>query len=106
MNRSELFLRLFLGTVSSFNLGTDGGQHGLSLFGMRAGRREVWILLEGFGGARRRDHFIALQGRLADEVRTLPVVGVGFIGVGCDGLVEGIYGGLAHYRIVLEIGVS
>ncbi len=75
----SLLLGFLLGAVGGFNLGAERSQHGLWLL-RHAGRwapspEYFW---KASAVPARRDHLVALQGRLADEVRTLPVVGIGF----------------------------
>src|ERR1700686_246417 len=81
-------------SVAGFHTGADTGQH--VLCGLR--KFSIWvkfeILLKGFSGAVGRDHLVALQRSLADQVDALPVVGISFGGIGGNHFVE------SHNRFV------
>src|SRR5258708_24783526 len=89
--KRSIFLsgRLLSRTESSFDRGSDRGQHLFGYVGVGAVRLKLEVLLKGLGGAFGRNRLIPLQRSLADHVHAFLVVGVGPIGIGGDGLVEG-----------------
>jgi hypothetical protein len=80
--------RGFLLAEAGFDGSANAGEHLLGYVGVWSGRRKFKIFLEGFGGARGRNHFVALQSCLADQVDAFLIISVGLIWVGGDALIE------------------
>src|SRR5258708_17512339 len=100
--KRSIFLsgRLLSRTESSFDRGSDRGQHLFGHVGVGAVRLKFEVLLKGLGGAFGRNRLVPLQRSLADHVHAFLVGGVGTIGIGGAGFVEG------RARVVNLAGVA
>ena len=85
---ADLLLRRFL-LEAGFYGSADTGQHLLRRVRISAGGLQLQVFLECLGCARRRDHFVTLEGSLADHVHALPIVRIRLVGIGSDNLVKG-----------------
>src|SRR5260221_13086760 len=75
--------------VLGLDVRSDGGEHALGRFGELAVRLQLQMLLELFGGdAYRYGLAIRRNGRLAEQIQAVLIVGVGIVGIRSDGLLK------------------
>src|SRR5215472_3596564 len=98
--------RLLLVAETGFNRAADRCQYSFGGISVAAGRLQFQIFLKGFGSPRRRLHLAFFgRGSFAHHVDTLPIVGVGAVGISGDDLVEGCQR-IVHLTGVCEHGAG
>ena len=84
-----LFNGLLLGSEAGFYSGAYACEHVFGRLRELALRMKLEIFLEGFGSTFGRNHFVALEGGFTDQIDALPIVSLGFGGIGGNDLIEG-----------------